>query len=121
VGTKRDPKKQRRSPDRTDPTPISPQTLPPIPGLDLTGLTSKHQATLADVFADPVRANVEWRDIESLFVALGVEATEGHGSRVRCVLQGIRAVFHRPHPEKETSKGAIRSVRRFLGEAGVQI
>jgi len=34
-------------------------------------------------------------------------------------LNGVRAVFHRPHPKKETDKGAIVSMRRFLLEAGV--
>ena len=34
-------------------------------------------------------------------------------------VNGVRAVFHRPHPRKETDKGAIRSVRRFLTEAGI--
>jgi hypothetical protein len=28
-------------------------------------------------------------------------------------------VFHRPHPAKETDRGAVRSMRRFLQEAGV--
>jgi hypothetical protein len=40
-------------------------------------------------------------------------------SRVRIALNGVRAVFHRPHPQKETDKGAVRSMRRFLTEAGV--
>jgi hypothetical protein len=29
-------------------------------------------------------------------------------------------VFHRPHPKKETDKGAVKSVRRFLYEAEVR-
>ena len=45
--------------------------------------------------------------------------TEGRGSRVRVSLSDVRAVFHRPHPRKETDKGAVRSVRRFLIAAGV--
>ena len=45
--------------------------------------------------------------------------SEGRGSRVRVALDGIRAVFHRPHPQKETDKGALKSVRRFLSEAGL--
>jgi len=36
-------------------------------------------------------------------------------------LEGVRAVFHRPHPQKETENGALRSMRRFLTEAGVQL
>jgi len=31
----------------------------------------------------------------------------------------MRAVFHRPHPQKETGKGALKAIRRFLTEAGV--
>jgi hypothetical protein len=54
-----------------------------------------------------------------LLIALGAEISEGNGSRVRIALNGIRAVFHRPHPQKETDKGAIISMRRFLKEAGV--
>jgi hypothetical protein len=32
----------------------------------------------------------------------------------------VRAVFHRPHPQKDTDKGALRSVLRFLVEAGFE-
>lgn len=82
-------------------------------------MTQKHSVTLRAVFADPVRANIAWRDIEAMLRAAGGEITEGEGSRVRIALNDIRAVFHRPHPQKETNKGAIRSMRRFLTEAGV--
>ena len=72
------------------------------------------------MFERPDRADVVWKDIEQLFIALGAEIGEGRGSRVRVHLNGVRAVFHRPHPQKETSKGALKSVRRFLEEAGVE-
>jgi hypothetical protein len=36
-------------------------------------------------------------------------------------LNGIRAVFHRPHPTNETDKGALSSVRKFLENAGVKL
>jgi hypothetical protein len=84
------------------------------------GLSRKHQATLEAVFATPVRASIAWRDIEALFAACGGEISEGEGSRVRVALSGVRAVFHRPHPQKEMDKGAVRSVRRFLSEAGIK-
>ena len=83
-------------------------------------LTGRHRTTLEAIFADPVRAGIAWRDVEALFVAAGGEISEGNGSRVRVALNGIRAVFHRPHPHKETDKGAVKSVRRFLSEAGVR-
>jgi hypothetical protein len=83
-------------------------------------MNRKHQKTLQAIFKDPVLSNLVWSDIEALFVALGGEVTEGNGSRVRVALNGVRAVFHRPHPEKETDKGAVKSVRRFLTEAEVK-
>jgi len=55
-----------------------------------------------------------------LLVALKAEISEGSGSRVRLVLNDVKAVFHRPHPKKETDKGAVVSMRRFLQEAGVK-
>jgi len=82
-------------------------------------MNQRHRDTLAAVFADPVRGNIPWRDIETMLRAAGAEITEGAGSRVRIALKGVRAVFHRPHPQKETDKGAVRSLRRFLTEAGV--
>ena len=80
----------------------------------------KHQKTLDNIREDPVKSNVNWSDIEKLLVALGAELSEGRGSRVRIYLNNIRAVFHRPHPRKETDKGALKSMRRFLKEAGVK-
>jgi HicA toxin of bacterial toxin-antitoxin, len=82
-------------------------------------MSKKHRRTLAVIFAEPVRANVNWSDIEAMLEACGAEVSEGKGSRVRNALNGVRAVFHRPHPQKETDKGALRSMRRFLIEAGV--
>jgi hypothetical protein len=79
----------------------------------------KHQQTLKAIFAVPVPANIAWSDIIGLFRALGAELSEGRGSRVRVSLNDIDAVFHRPHPQKETDKGAVVSVRRFLKEAGI--
>lgn len=83
------------------------------------GMGPKHKRTLAAIFDEPVRSNIIWRDIESLLLAAGGEITEGAGSRVRIALNGVRAVFHRPHPKKDADKGAVRSMRRFLTEAGV--
>jgi hypothetical protein len=83
-------------------------------------LRSKHRRTLQAIFAHPVRANIAWADIESLLIACGAEISEGRGSRVRIALNDVRAVFHCPHPRKETDKGAVAAMRRFLTEAGVE-
>jgi hypothetical protein len=86
----------------------------------ILNLSSTHRTTLSQVFEDPPRAAVAWRDVEALLIACGAERSEGSGSRARFALNGVRAVFHRPHPKKEIDKGALKSVRRFLMEAGIQ-
>jgi len=82
-------------------------------------MQNKHRKTLEAIFGDPVLFNIVWRDIETMLRAHGAELSEGQGSRVRIVLHGVRAVFHRPHPQKETDQGSIKSMRRFLTAAGV--
>tara|TARA_B110000879_G_scaffold110605_1_gene148025 strand:+ start:1732 stop:1986 length:255 start_codon:yes stop_codon:yes gene_type:complete len=83
-------------------------------------VNSKQRKTLNAIFIDPILSSVKWSDIESLLKALGAEISEGNGSRVRIALNGVRAVFHRPHPEPTTDKGALKSVRRFLTQAGIK-
>jgi len=82
-------------------------------------MNRKHQRTLSRIIEKPERSDISWRDIERLFRALGADISEGRGSRVRVHLNGVRAVFHRPHPERVTDKGAVSSVRRFLKEVEV--
>ena len=84
-------------------------------------LSNKHLKTLESIFKSPVSSSIEWDDIEALLRALGGQISEGRGSRVRIKLNNTKAVFHRPHPEKETDKGAVKSVRKFLEEAGVEL
>ncbi|KIC76529.1 HicA protein [Neochlamydia sp. TUME1] len=83
-------------------------------------MSKKHQRTLEAIFKQPVQSNVVWKDIEALLRHVEAEITEGEGSRIRIALNGIRATFHRPHPKKETDKGALVSMRRFLENAGVK-
>ena len=65
------------------------------------------------------RANIAWSDMEAMLLYYGAEISEGRGSRVRIALNGVRAVFHRPHPQKETDRGAVAAMQRFLTEAGI--
>jgi hypothetical protein len=76
--------------------------------------------TLEAIFDRPTRAGIRWSAIESLIWALGGEVTERAGSRVAARLNGVTAIFHRPHPQPETKKGAVDAVRQFLMNAGVK-
>ena len=82
-------------------------------------MNSKQRQTLRAIFTIPIRSDIKWKDIEKLLEALGARVSQGKGSRVRVALNGIKAVFHEPHPEKETDKGAVKAVREFLENAGI--
>ena len=82
-------------------------------------MNSKQKKTLKAIFDNPIKPNIKWSDIVSLLVECGAKISEGSGSRVRVSLNGEYAVFHRPHPRPDTDKGAVKSMRRFLDQAGV--
>ncbi len=83
-------------------------------------MNNKHKNVLKLIFSLPTQANIKWKDIEILFIHLGAKVTEGRGSRIRFVLNKVPATFHRPHPRREATKGAIEAVRKFLIEAGIR-
>ena len=83
-------------------------------------MNKKQQITLDSIFERPTRADIRWAAIESLMKALGGEISERAGSRIAVRLNGVIAVFHRPHPRPETKRGAIDAVRQFLTNAGVK-
>jgi hypothetical protein len=74
----------------------------------------RHQRTLDKIRHRPVLGTIPWTDIEKLLQALGAEIEEREGSRVAVIWNGEVQVFHRPHPEKETDKGAVASVKAFI-------
>jgi hypothetical protein len=83
-------------------------------------LNRKHDETLKQIYANPVRANINWKDVESMLAALGAELKEAEGSRLCVILNGRKAVYHRPHPQKETKTYVVRQLRDFLREAGIE-
>ncbi len=83
-------------------------------------MNARHRRTPEAIFADPVRSGVRWRDVEALFAALGAKVQERAGSRVSVVLNGVPAVYHRPHPRPEAKKSTVRAVRDQLVRAGVK-
>ncbi len=78
-------------------------------------MRKKHRNTLRAVFADPVRSSVLWSDIEAMLGAAGAEISEGRGSRLRVSLEGVDAVFHRPHPGLIPGKRPTRGLSSRYG------
>ncbi len=85
----------------------------------IENLRNRQKETLEQIFKLPVPSNVKWISIESLITALGGEIKEGTGSRVRFLLNGSIARLHRPHPNPDTDKGALVSLREWLESIGV--
>ncbi len=82
-------------------------------------MNKRQERTLNAIFRNPVPKTLEWRQIESLLKSCGATSIEGRGSRVRFVLNGVTATFHRPHNRKEALPYQVRDVRRFLKKAGI--
>jgi hypothetical protein len=92
--------------------------MPPL----LVPLSSANCATLCAIFAVPTRADVVWNDFARLVRALGGEWRKpgrSAGSGRRAVLNGVRGLFHEPHPDPRIKKGSVESARMFLSNAGV--
>lgn len=83
-------------------------------------MNNKHRKTLREVFADPVDGAIEWKRIEALLIAVGCRCVEGTGSSVTFELNGLRAYFHRPHPNRESLRYRVRAAREFLTRIGVE-
>lgn len=81
-------------------------------------MKSKHRKVLAAIFADPVNGNMRWSEIEALLIALGCRMVEGAGSSVTFERDGIRAYFHRPHPDKEALRYRVKDAREFIIRIG---
>ncbi|MCC7263366.1 MAG: type II toxin-antitoxin system HicA family toxin [Candidatus Latescibacteria bacterium] len=78
-----------------------------------------HRKTLELIFAQPTSGSIRWREAEALLRSLGATLSERAGSRVAVLLNNRVAVFHRPHPNPDMDKNAVRDLRRFLENAGV--
>ena len=82
-------------------------------------MNGRHRKTLLAIFREPVSGSIVWSDVESLLIAIGCTVVEGSGSRVRFEKDGLLALFHRPHPEKEAKRYQVRDARRFLEMLGI--
>ena len=84
-------------------------------------MSTKQRKTLEAVFAEPLKVDIRYQDLESLFAALGAELYPNRrGSRVAVVLNQVKFSYQRPHPENEIGRKTVKDVRDFLTAAGAQ-
>ncbi len=80
-------------------------------------MNHRHRKVLHAVFAHPVNANINFRDIEHLFVELGAEIDAKAGNRIGVTLKGHSAAFH--HGGHSLPLDDVVQVRKFLETCGV--
>jgi hypothetical protein len=80
----------------------------------------KHRATFEAIFQKPNRTDIDWDDWIALLDHLGANIKHSSGSAIGVRLNGIYAVFHKPHPGHEIYPSDLKRIRRFLQEAGIQ-
>ena len=83
-------------------------------------MNKKQSKTLTSIYEKPTRCDVSWRDVESLFKAIGSDVVEGEGSRISIVFNKRILNIHKPHPSSEMKKYAVEKVRDFLNIIGVK-
>jgi hypothetical protein len=79
----------------------------------------KHRTTWLKINEKPDRKDVDWDDFISLleYLGAGIKASSGSATGVR--LNGIYAVFHKPHPGHEIYPSDLKRIRKFLQSAGI--
>jgi hypothetical protein len=81
-------------------------------------MNRKQQKTLEKIYQ--VAANIRWSDFISLMNNLGAEIEEGSGSRCRIWLNDQPMNLHKPHPQPEIKRYAVRQIRDFLKEMEIE-
>jgi hypothetical protein len=80
----------------------------------------KHQATFAAIYEKPDRKDIDWDGFIGLLEHLGAAFKISGGSAVGIRLNGVYAVFHKPHPGHEIYPSDLKRIRRFLETAGIK-
>jgi HicA toxin of bacterial toxin-antitoxin, len=81
----------------------------------------KHDRTLSAIFARPTHANIAWDDVVALVEHLGGAVHGDRGGSMREFhLNGVRAVFHEPHPQDEIPRAMVRRLRIYPDKAGIE-
>ncbi len=80
---------------------------------------SHHLTVLRTIFQEPLKANIHWREIESLLHHLGATIEPTHGARFRVTLNNHETILHHPHHGNECTKQDIKQLRDYLSQAGI--
>lgn len=80
-------------------------------------MNHRHRKVLHALFAHPLSANIDPKDVVAVFEDLGAEVSHGGHGHIRVKLNGHTHGFHDAH--HSLSKDETGEVRKFLEQAGV--
>lgn len=80
-------------------------------------MNHRHRKVLHAIFAHPVSANLDFKEVMHVFEELGAEVDNKSGNRVGVKLNGHAVAFS--HAHHSLPKEEVAQVRKFLEACGV--
>lgn len=80
-------------------------------------MNHKHRKTLHALFAHPISANIDFREVVHVLEALGAEVTNKSGNRIGVKLNGHTAAF--THVHHDLPKEEVVLIKKFLTTCGI--
>lgn len=80
-------------------------------------MNHRHRKVLHALFAHPLNANIDFREVEHVLLELGAEIDNKSGSRIGVTLKGHTAAFH--HANHSLPKDEVVQIRKFLETCGI--
>jgi hypothetical protein len=76
------------------------------------------QKVIEAIFAHPMSANIDFKDVEHALVSLGVVIEEKAANKVALSKDGRSVIIHRPH-QHNLPKDEVAAIRGFLVDCGI--
>ncbi|MFV0294701.1 MAG: type II toxin-antitoxin system HicA family toxin [Hyphomicrobiaceae bacterium] len=80
-------------------------------------MNHRHRKVLHALFAHPVSANIDFKDVVHVLEELGAEVDNKSGNRIGVTLKGHTAAFS--HAQHSLPKEEVAQIRKFLETCGV--
>ncbi|HEX4893818.1 MAG TPA: type II toxin-antitoxin system HicA family toxin [Hyphomicrobiaceae bacterium] len=80
-------------------------------------MNHRHRKVLHALFAHPVSANINFKEVVHVLEELGAEVENKAGNRIGVTLNGHTAAF--VHAQHDLPKDEVAQIRKFLTSCGV--
>lgn len=80
-------------------------------------MNHRHRKVLQAIFAHPISANIDFKEVVHVLGELGAEVDNKSGNRIGVTLKGHTAAFS--HANHSLPKDEVIQIRKFLETCGV--